>query len=144
MNDKRQDFEPNIIGFCCNWCSYAAADLAGTTRMHYPPNIKIIRVPCTGKIDILHLLKAFEKGADGVFVAGCLEGQCHYLTGNLRAKKRIQYIKKLLSNIGIGGDRVEFYNLSASMCGRFVEIATEMTEKIKSLGPNPLKSEVIK
>lgn len=144
MHGKRQNFEPNIIGFCCNWCSYAAADLAGTTRMHYPPNIKIIRVPCTGKIDVLHLLKAFEKGADGVFVAGCLEGQCHYLTGNLRAKKRIQHIKKLLSDIGIGGDRVEFYNLSASMGGRFVEIANEMTERIKSLGPNPLKSKVIK
>lgn len=139
-----QENEPNIIGFCCNWCAYAAADLAGVTRLRYPANIKIIRIPCTGKIDILYLLRAFEKGADGVFVAGCLEGQCHYLTGNIRAKKRVEYTKKILDEIGIGGERLEFYNLSAAMANTFVEIANQMTEKIRALGANPIKAKVVK
>ncbi len=108
-------------------------------RLSYPTNVKIIRFPCTGRVQVSHILKAFENGADGVFVAGCLEGECHYQTGNIRAKKRVMYAKKLLDFAGIGGERLEMYNLSAAEGQRFVEIAKEMTEKIKKLGPNPLK-----
>ena len=108
-------------------------------RLSYPTNIKIIQVPCTGKVDVLYLLKSFQRGADGVYVAGCMEGNCHYLTGNLRARKRVEYIKKILDEIGIGGERLEMYNMSAAQGPRFVEIANEMTERIKKLGPNPIK-----
>ncbi len=108
-------------------------------RLSYPTNVEIVRLPCTGRVQVSHILKAFEEGADGVYVAGCLEGECHYQTGNLRAKKRVQYAKKLLDFIGIGGDRLEMYNLSAAEGQRFVEIANEMVERIKKLGPNPLK-----
>jgi coenzyme F420-reducing hydrogenase delta subunit len=108
-------------------------------RLSYPPNIKIIKVPCTGKVDVLYLLKAFQNGADGVYVAGCMEGDCHYLTGNLRARKRVNYAKKILDEIGIGGDRLEIYNMSAAQGPRFVEVAKEMTERIINLGPNPIK-----
>jgi coenzyme F420-reducing hydrogenase delta subunit len=108
-------------------------------RLSYPPNIKIIQVPCTGKVDVLYLLKSFQRGADGVYVAGCMEGDCHYLTGNLRARKRVEFTKKILDEIGIGGERLEMYNMSAAQGPRFVEIAKEMTERIKKLGPNPIK-----
>lgn len=135
------NFEPEIIAFCCHYCAYGAADLAGIMRLQYPPNIKIVKLPCTGKIDTLYLLKAFEKGVDGVYVAGCLEGNCHFLEGNIRAKKRVDYTKRLLDEIGISGDRLEMYNMSASMGTRFSEVAREMTEKIKALGPSPLKNQ---
>jgi coenzyme F420-reducing hydrogenase delta subunit len=108
-------------------------------RLSYPTNIKIIRIPCTGKVDVLYLLKTFQSGADGVFVAGCREGDCHYLTGNLRARKRVEYAKKILDAVGIGGERLEMYNISAAEGPKFVKLANEMTERIKTLGPNPLK-----
>jgi coenzyme F420-reducing hydrogenase delta subunit len=104
-------------------------------RLSYPTNIRIIKVPCTGRVAIIHLLKAFEKGADGVFVAGCLEGDCHYQSGNLRAKKRVAYVRELLASIGVNPERLAMYNLSAGMGPRFAEIAREMTEKIRALGP---------
>lgn len=107
--------------------------------MQYPPNIRIIRVPCTGRVDVIHILKALENGADAVYVAGCLEGDCHYLTGNLRAKKRVEYVKNLLNHIGVEQERVEMYNMSAADCSKFVEVAREMTEKIKKLGPGPIR-----
>jgi coenzyme F420-reducing hydrogenase delta subunit len=129
------NFEPKIVAFCCNFCAFAAADLAGAMRLQYSPNVRIIRLPCTGKVDAILLMKAFEEGADGVFVAGCLEGQCHYLEGNLRAKKRVAYVKKLLAEVGIEPERVEMYNLSSAMGGRFAEIVEEITETIKKLGP---------
>jgi coenzyme F420-reducing hydrogenase delta subunit len=108
-------------------------------RLSYPTNIKIVQVPCTGKVDVLYLLKSFQRGADGVYVAGCMEGDCHYLTGNLRARKRVEYTKKILDDIGVGGDRLEMYNMSAGQGPRFVEVAMEMTERIKNLGPSPIK-----
>jgi len=108
-------------------------------RLSYPTNIKVIKVPCTGKVDILYLMKTFQNGADGVYVAGCMEGDCHYLTGNLRARKRVEYTKKILEDIGIGGDRLEMYNMSAAEGPRFVEVANEMMEKIQKLGPSPVK-----
>lgn len=108
-------------------------------RLSYPSNIKIIRVPCTGKVDILHVLRAFEKGADGVYAVGCLEGDCHFNSGNFRAKKRIEQAQALLDTIGVGGERVQMYNLSSSEAPRFVEIAVEMDARIRELGPNPIK-----
>ena len=129
------NFEPKIVAYCCNFCAFAAADLAGAMRLQYSPNVRIIRLPCTGKVDAIVLMKAFEEGADGVFVAGCLEGQCHYLEGNLRAKKRVAYVKKLLGETGIEPQRVEMYNLSSAMGARFAEIVEEVTERIKELGP---------
>lgn len=107
-------------------------------RLSYPTNIKVIQVPCTGRVDIIHLLKAFEDGADGVYVAGCLEGECHYMTGNLKARKKVNYVKKALEEIGVEPDRVEMYNLSAGQGPRFAEIAREMGEKITKLGPSPI------
>ena len=129
------NFEPKIVAYCCDFCAFAAADLAGAMRLQYSPNVRIIRLPCTGKVDAIVLMKAFEEGADGVFVAGCLEGQCHYLEGNLRAKKRVAYVKKLLGETGIEPQRVEMYNLSSAMGARFTEIVEEMTERIRKLGP---------
>ena len=108
-------------------------------RLSYPTNIKIIKLPCTGKIDVLYLLKTFESGADGVYVAGCMEGDCHYLTGNLRARKRVEYTQKILDEVGVGGERLAMYNMSAAQGPRFVEVAQEMTERIKGLGPSPIK-----
>lgn len=139
------DFEPKIVAFCCNFCAFAAADLAGAMRLQYPPNVRIIRLPCTGKVDALFLMKAFEDGADGVFVAGCLEGQCHYLEGNFRAKKRVAYVKRLLGEVNIDSARLEMFNLSSAMGGRFAEIVEEMTAKIKGLGPvcNDMKKEKV-
>ena len=108
-------------------------------RLSYPANIKIVKLPCTGKIDVLYLLKTFQSGADGVYVAGCMEGDCHYLTGNLRARKRVEYTKKILEEVGIGAERLAMYNMSAAQGARFVEVAKEMTERIRALGPNPIK-----
>ncbi len=108
-------------------------------RLSYPSNIKIIRVPCTGKVDILHVLRAFEKGADGVYAVGCMEGDCHFNSGNFRARKRIEQAQKLLEAVGVGGERVAMYNLSSSEAPRFVEIAVEMEAKIREMGPNPIK-----
>ncbi len=134
------DFEPKIVAFCCHYCSYAAADLAGSMRLSYPTNIKILKIPCTGKVDVLYLLRAFEDGADGVIVAGCEEGTCHFINGNIKAKKKVKYTKKILDEIGLGGDRLEMYNLSAAMGQKFADLAKEMTERIKKLGPNPVNS----
>lgn len=133
------DFVPDIVAFCCNFCAYAAADLAGSTRTEYPPNIKLIRVPCSGRVDMLLLLKAFENGADGVYVAGCLEGNCHFAEGNYWAKRRVNYTKKFLGEIGLEPDRLEMFNLSAAMFSRFVEVAHLMNDRIKTLGPSPIK-----
>ncbi len=135
------DFEPEIIVFACHYCAYAAADLAGTMRLEYPSNIRIIKLPCTGKLEVIHLLRAIEAGADGVYAAGCMEGECHYLKGNLWARKRVNHVKELLAELSIEPERVEMYNLSSAMGPRFAEIATEFTQRIKELGPNPVKRE---
>jgi coenzyme F420-reducing hydrogenase delta subunit len=109
-------------------------------RKSYPANVKLIRIPCTGRVDDVHLMRAFEEGMDGVYVAGCLEGECHFLRGNLRAKKRVGHVKRILTALGINPERLQMYNLSAAMGGRFVEIAQEMTERIKALGPSPVNT----
>jgi coenzyme F420-reducing hydrogenase delta subunit len=108
-------------------------------RLNYPTNVKVIKVPCTGRVDVVTVLKAFESGVDGVYVAGCMEGECHFLKGNLRARKRIEYVKTCLEEVGLEPGRVEMYNLSSSQGPRFAEIAREMTEKIRNLGPSPIK-----
>lgn len=128
-----------IVAFCCFYCAYAAADLAGVMRLAYPPNVKVILLPCTGGIDSIYILRAFEAGADGVFVAGCLEGQCHYQVGNYHAKARVRYLKERLDEVGIGGQRLEMFNLSSAQGPRFAEIAREMTERITALGPTPIR-----
>ena len=134
-----EDWQPQIIAFCCNYCAYAAADLAGSKRMQYPPNVRIVHTPCTGKIEMEHILEAFEKGIDGVLVAGCLEGGCHFLEGNLRAKKRIEHIREVLDQIGIGADRLRMVNLSAAMAPTFVQRVQEIVQTVQELGPNPIK-----
>ena len=132
-----ESFEPVVVFFCCHYCAYSAADLAGSGRLKYPAGVRIVRVPCTGRVDVLHLLKALEAGADGVAVAGCLEGGCHYHVGNLRAKKRVARAREILESVGLEGERVAMYNLSAAMGALFAEIALEMVEKVKRLGPGP-------
>jgi F420-non-reducing hydrogenase iron-sulfur subunit len=139
-----ETFVPRIVAFCCQYCAYAAADLAGSMRLQYDPNIRIVLVPCTGRIDVIHILRAIEDGADGVYVAGCLEGGCHFLEGNFKAKKRVRFVKKLLERIGIEPERLEMFNLSSAEGPRFAAIAREMTEKIKALGPSPLRRDKIK
>jgi len=129
------DFEPKIVAYCCNFCAFAAADLAGAMRIQYPPNVRIILLPCTGKVDAILLMKAFEDGVDGVFVAGCMEGECHFMEGNLRAKKKVTYVKRLLEEVGTNPQRIEMFNLSSAMGGRFAEIVEEMTQRVKKLGP---------
>jgi F420-non-reducing hydrogenase iron-sulfur subunit len=134
-----ESFEPVIVAFCCHYCAYTAADMAGSKRLDYPPNVKIVRVPCSGKVDSLYIMKALEKGADGVYVAGCLEGDCHFKTGNLKAAQRVAYLKKLLDDIGIGGERLEMVWMSAGMGERFAQTATEFTDKMRRLGPSPVR-----
>lgn len=131
-------FEPQILAYCCKYCAYAAADLAGSMRLDYPPNVKVIQLPCSGRVDMLHLLKAIEEGADGVYVAGCLEGECHYVEGNLKTRKKVAAVKITLQAAGIEPERVEMFNLSSAMGPRFAEIAVEMTERIRALGPTPV------
>ena len=135
-----EKFEPVIVAFCCHYCAYTAADMAGSQRICYPPNVKIVRVPCSGKVDTIHILKAFEKGADGVYVAGCLDGDCHFNNGNVRAARRVEMVKQMLDDIGIGAERLEMVKMSAGMGDRFAEVAERITEKIRNLGPNPVTS----
>ncbi len=107
-------------------------------RLNYPPNVRIVNVPCTGRVDMIHLLKAMEQGADGVYVAGCMEGECHFINGNIKAKRRVAAVKRLLEEVGIEPERVEMFNVSASDGPRFAAVAREMTERIRALGPSPL------
>ena len=136
------EFEPNIIGFLCNWCSYAGADLAGTSRMKYPANIKSIRVMCSGRVDPVYVLEAFRKGADGVLIAGCHPGDCHYQSGNYKTNRRIKLLKKVLYEMGIEPERLRFEYVSASEGKKFADIVTKMTDELKKLGPNPLKKQL--
>ena len=144
MSEKEQ-FEPKIIGFLCNWCAYAGADLAGTSRIQYPPNIRIIRVMCSGRIDPAFILEAFKDGADGVLVAGChLPSDCHYLSGNFKALRRVALLKKVLKDFGIEPERLRLEWVSASEGDKFAAIVKDMVEEIKKLGPNSLKKVEVK
>ncbi len=133
------DLAPKIVGFCCHYCAYTAADLAGASRIQYPPNVRIVRLPCSGRIDVSTILNAFAAGADGVYVAGCLDGDCHFIKGNISAKGRVAEAKQRLCEVGIEPGRLEMFQLSAAMGGRFAEIVVEMTQRISELGPSPLR-----
>jgi len=132
-------FEPKIVAFFCNWCSYAAADLAGTSRMQYPPNTRTIRVMCSGRVSELLILKAFALGADGVLVGGCHPGDCHYMKGNLSARRRVAGLKPFLKAVGISSDRLRLQWVGASEGLKMAESVKDFTETIRKLGPNPLK-----
>lgn len=135
------EFEPKILALCCHYCAYAAADLAGSMRAQYPANVRVLRLPCTGKVDIGYIMEAFEKGVDAVVVAGCLEGGCHFQEGNLRAKKRVGLVKELMAEAGIEPERLEMFNLSSAQGQTFADIVTLMTGRIKDLGPSPLRKQ---
>jgi len=132
------DFEPKIVAFACTYCSYTAADLAGSMRLSYSTKVRIVKILCTGRIDTIFLLKAFEEGADAVYVAGCEIGDCHFLEGNIRGKQVVQYTKKLLAELGIEPERLEFFHIAASDGPKFAEVADEMTQRARRLGPNPI------
>ena len=134
-----KEFQPKILGFLCNWCSYAGADLAGISRVQYPPNLRIIRVMCSGRVDPAFVLEAFKSGADGVLVAGChLPSDCHYVSGNFKTYRRIAALRKLLEQLGFEPQRLRVEWVSASEGARFADVVKEMTDEIKRLGPNPL------
>jgi coenzyme F420-reducing hydrogenase delta subunit len=128
-------WEPKIVAFLCNWCSYAGADLAGTSRIQYPASIRVIRVPCSGRIDPLFILASLQKGADGVLVSGCHPGECHYLTGNYSARRKFALLKNLLEHMGLEEGRVQFSWVSASEGLRFAKVVEEVTARVRSLGP---------
>lgn len=129
------NWEPKILAFLCNWCSYAGADLAGTSRIQYPPNVRVIRVPCSGRVNPLHIVAALRQGADGVLVSGCHPGDCHYLAGNMYARRRFALLQRYLTYLGIEPGRVQFSWVSASEGGRFAEVVTRVTETVRALGP---------
>ena len=130
-----KDFEPNIIGFLCNWCSYAGADLAGTSRIQYPPNLKVIRVMCSGRVNPIFVINALQQGADGVLIGGCHPGDCHYERGNYLARRRMTVLKNLLEYTGIDPRRVRMTWVSAAEGNKFAEVVKEVTEDVRKLGP---------
>ena len=134
-----EEFEPLIIGFCCNWCSYAGADLAGVSRLQYPPNMRIVRVMCSGMVHPNLVIDALTKGADGVIICGCHIGDCHYLEGNLKAESRKDAIDLLLEDFGLEPERFCLEWVSASEGPRFAEVMRNMTETVRALGPSPYK-----
>jgi F420-non-reducing hydrogenase iron-sulfur subunit len=137
LNEK--EWEPKIVAFLCNWCSYAGADLAGTSRIQYPSNIRILRVPCSGRINPLYIIKAVAEGADGVLVSGCHPGDCHYITGNMYARRRFVMLKRLLTTAGIEPERVQFTWVSASEGGGFADVVKQVTDNVRKLGPSRIK-----
>jgi len=141
MTEENDVYEPKILGFLCNWCSYAGADLAGSSRLKYMPNVRVIRVMCSGRVDPLFILKAFEKGADGILIAGCHPGDCHYQCGNYKTMRRIHVLKKMIEQMGINPERLRMEWVSAAESTRFVNIVNDMTEKLRELGPSPMRCE---
>jgi F420-non-reducing hydrogenase iron-sulfur subunit len=135
-------FEPKIVGFLCNWCSYAGADLAGTSRIHYAPNVRIIRVMCSARVDPTFVLKALHDGADGVLICGCHPGDCHYSEGNYKAMRRYPLLKRLLADYGIEDERVRLEWVSASEGKRFADIVDDMTERVRALGPSHVQADL--
>lgn len=131
--------ELRLVAFCCQYCAYAAADLAGALRLQYPPDVRIVLLPCSGRLDVLTALLALEEGADGVMVVGCLPGDCHFLEGNLNARRRVEGLQKRLQEIGLEPERVRMFNLSSAMATEFAEAVRQMREQIAKLGPNPLR-----
>ncbi len=137
IEPKNMNFEPKIVAFLCNWCAYAGADMAGVSRLKYPANVVPIKVMCSGRVDIEFILNAFEKGADGVFIGGCHPGDCHYVNGNLRTRKRVKMVKKLLEQMGINPKRLRLEWISATEGNKFAKVIKEFVEEVKELGPSP-------
>jgi F420-non-reducing hydrogenase iron-sulfur subunit len=139
------DFEPKIVGFLCNWCSYAGADLAGVSRFQYPPNLRVIRVMCSGRVHPAHILEAFKNGADGVLVAGCHPpNDCHYISGNLKTQRRVALLKKLMAQLGLEQERLRLEWISAAEGDKFARVIREMVSDLRELGPSPLhKAEAV-
>ena len=135
-----EQFEPKIVAFLCNWCTYTGADLAGTSRMQYPPNVRIIRLMCTGAVDTIYVLKALLEGADGVLIGGCHPGDCHYQTGNYKARRRVAILKKILKELGFDDERVWLRWISASEGKLFADTVTQMVDELKRKGPNPVNA----
>lgn len=135
-------YVPKIVAFLCTYCTYTAADMAGSLRLQYPSNVRVIKLLCTGKVDVLHVLSALQAGADAVMVSGCEIGDCHFLEGNLRAKERVAHAKTLLDEAGLGGGRVEMFHIGASDAPRWAEAVEFMTRRALELGPNPLRPTV--
>lgn len=133
------DFEPRIVALLCNWCTYTGADLAGTSRLQYPPNIRIIRLMCSGAVDTIYILKALIDGADGVLIGGCHPGDCHYQTGNYKARRRMAIIKNILNQFGYDEERIWLRWISASEGQLFADTVTDMVDALKEKGPNPIK-----
>ena len=133
--EPQADWEPKIIAFLCNWCSYAGADLAGISRIQYPPNIRIVRVPCSGRVNPLYIIKSLQHGADGVLVSGCHPGDCHYISGNYYARRRFALLKNLLEFVGIEPGRVNFSWVSAAEGEKFSQVVKDVVETVKALGP---------
>jgi len=138
MSDNN-DFEPRIVAFLCNWCTYTGADLAGTSRLQYPPNVRIIRTMCSSAVDPVYVLKPLMDGADGVLIGGCHPGDCHYLTGNYKTRRRYMALKEILKASGFDEQRLWLRWISASEGKRFSETVTKMVAALKELGPNPLR-----
>lgn len=132
------DYEPKIIAFLCNWCTYTGADLAGTSRLQYPPNVRIIRLMCTGAVDTIYVLKALIEGADGVFIGGCHPGDCHYQNGNFKVRRRMAILQRILKGFGYEENRVWLRWISASEGKLFADTMTNMVEELKQMGPNPV------
>ncbi len=135
----QEEFEPLILTFCCNWCSYAAADLAGTARISYPPNVRIIRVMCSGMVHPALVMDALMKGVDGILITGCHPGDCHYIDGNLKAERRIEALTVMMEDMGIEIERLRLEWISSGEGEKFARVIREMTEQIRRLGPNPFK-----
>ncbi|MHA1791015.1 MAG: hydrogenase iron-sulfur subunit [Promethearchaeota archaeon] len=136
LQSQDEGWEPKIIAFLCNWCSYAGADLAGVSRIQYPPNIRVVRVPCSGRVNPYFIMKSIQEGWDGVLISGCHPGDCHYISGNLVARRRFAVLKELLIFFGIEPERLNFSWVSAAEGARFASVVSEVTEKVKKIGPN--------
>lgn len=136
--DAKEEFEPQLLVFCCNWCSYAGADLAGVSRFQYPPNIRIVRVMCSGRVQPSFVLDAFKNGIDGVLITGCHIGDCHYISGNEYTRDRMSHVESLIKKIGIEQERFRLHWISASEGKQFSELITDFTNKIKEIGPSPI------
>ncbi len=128
-----------ILGFCCSYCGYSSADLAGRQKKTYSSRVMIVKVPCTGRVDVIHILKALRQGADAIFVAGCLEKNCNFHNGNFEAKKRVKQVKGILEALGMDENRVEMFNVASNQAWKFVEIVDEMVSRVEDLGPSPLR-----
>jgi len=141
VNDN--GFEPELTAFTCIYCGSMAADTAGALRLSYPANVKLFRFPCTGKVDVEYILKAFEEGADGVYIVACPIGNCHHVHGNVRATRRLEYARKLMEQVGLEGERLGIFYMSGSQAHAFANAAEQMTERVRRLGPSPLRRVIV-